>query len=273
MDAVLALSAKLAAVQPPTAKLDNAGANDLAARLAAILPKSIRRATVLACVDPFKLDPPRPVDWEIFLCKLAGNLPALAKGVPVRRWEYQRRNEWVPCRISYIRSFRRRDGQARHAAGVCFFGGMPAGETFQYVWSSDMCLHLAKVAGFHKPERLTSSILYDYPQQLVRLRFSADLTTRPGPSPQVREWAADAAMRKANRTLLGKRLRLSDDFQCPRGHPAHVACRACPAGYDTCPAAVRPAGIAEALCAKCGKPALLDPTAGNNLCLSCSFIL
>jgi len=236
-----------------------------------LLPGGATYGTVFESISYLIIRPPTDRElWELSW-RLAGNLPALRKGIPVRPWCNRESNGWMPLQI--VRAVRTvcpyppGTGKIRWDGYRYWFrvlAGPACPELLSWVWPHHVTRAVARKLGYTAPFR-------KYPftsgAQLVLLRFLGEV----GGAEDARNLypvVCPPAMLKWNRdNVIRRRLHIDP---CPNGwtHP----CQKCAVGYLECPGAVHRHTYEYRRCPVCGNErAVFDPERPDKLdCWHCA---
>lgn len=204
--------------------------------------------------------------------RLAGNVKRLEERWTVTPWSTQRINEWVPLSIIGCTRYRQYD-----RPGAMFYFRIVAGTscplTTHRWWSLPQCKYFAPLIGFDKPRRHSDQQpdhVMTAPEQFVGLRLYGLIEPRFSEhGPRFETVVFPSAIREWNRTLLRRRLRLTENYVCPKGHPASFVCHRCPVGYLQCPMATHRENWKRDLCEKCQEENWFDPGQNQRFCVDC----
>lgn len=213
-----------------------------------------------------------------FAWRVAGNLPTLKAGEPLRPPAGVRDLEWIPLQVLDGIVGRDRFGNVGCDFTFKALAGSQCPAAIPKFWRRNVYDHVATMVGF-SPQPWGATRL-SHPTQLVGLRLfglSDPIRAREG-RPDFHQVAASASMLDHNRRVID--LRYRKGRACPFGLDGErrMDCHRCPIGYRGkhgeagCRAATHPARYAPGTCPGCKKDDMpFDPGRPGKLCVDCTI--
>lgn len=231
-------------VGPPVNAVDLCWLIDYLSQKLRVRPEVMRTSLLHLQGIDFTKDVLRDLAW-----RLCGNLPELRRGMPVRPWKRQAKNEWMPMQVVDSIPFRTKRSKFGSLFTYRILAGSACSLTAERFWTTKFCRYMSNFWGFTKP---WGKYPLKQPREFVGMRlyglFTPELCERQPRFDLVR---FSTGLLHHNRELIQHRRRVG--FACPAQY-TH-ACAACPKGYDFCPVAVHPRSYTRQHCKHCEPPA------------------
>jgi hypothetical protein len=203
-------------------------------------------------------------DCLVLAWRLAGNVRLLQTHTPVRPWQAQLADEWVPLQVVGALPGRTMRGKFGHYFMFRALSGTCCPMTLETFWTEGAASIIARNAGFSAPWR---SYPYRRSLQLVGLRLTALIEQlRSTRTPRFFQVQCPASVKRWNREQV-LRLRCRAGAECPHGF-TH-SCDVCAVGYAECPAGCHRDTYVQQQCDGCGQIQYFDPERRAVRCVEC----
>ncbi len=202
----------------------------------------------------------------VSLCWLiAGNADKLKSGIPVRVWNSQTTDEWMPMKVVSVQLARPYKDILIECAFKILAGSASELTIVRYL-SRAAVKYVARKIGFSPPYGLYP---YHNPEELTGLRLIGKFEPQwvRDSLPSFREVYCPSSMAQRNRAEY-LCVRSRKVAQCPSEF--NHACAKCAYGTDRCKYAVHPATYEVGRCPRCeNNDALFNPAVPSTLCVAC----